>query len=195
MLLLGSLAAIGTASAADPLGLYFGAAYGQSHVSARFDQVVPGSAGELDSTDSASFQGMIGIRPIPFLGAEVTYTDFGQRSSFGSGAPVAGAPFVTSAQASQKGEAAFAMLYLPVPLIDVYVKAGLSRITTDMSATYQLDGGTYTAYRSRDDVGFAYGAGLQWKLGQWAVRGEYERFDAAGGHPSLLSIGMTYFLQ
>jgi opacity protein-like surface antigen len=48
--------------------------------------------------------------------------------------------------------------------------------------------------RSSSDVGFAYGAGLQWKLGQWAVRGEYERFDAAGANPSLLSIGMTYWI-
>ena len=34
--------------------------------------------------------------------------------------------------------------------------------------------------QSTGDVAFAYGAGLQWRLGQWAVRGEYERFGAAG---------------
>jgi len=194
-LALAPLAGIRTARADDPLGLYFGAAYGQSHVSAEFDRVVPGSGGEIDSSDSAAFQGMIGIRPISFLGAEITYVDLGQRGTFGSGGPAAGAPFVTSAQASQKGEAAYAMLYLPVPVIDVYAKAGLSRLTTDMSATYVLDGNSYSAYRSFDDVGFAYGAGIQWKLGQWAVRGEYERFDSAGANPSLLSIGMTYSLQ
>jgi hypothetical protein len=42
---------------------------------------------------------------------------------------------------------------------------------------------------------FAYGAGLQWTLGDWAVRGEYERFSAAGENPTLLSIGMTYWIQ
>jgi hypothetical protein len=36
---------------------------------------------------------------------------------------------------------------------------------------------------------------LQWKLGQWAVRGEYERFSAAGANPSLLSLSMTFWLQ
>jgi hypothetical protein len=30
-------------------------------------------------------------------------------------------------------------------------------------------------------------------LGNWAVRGEYERFDAAGANPALLSLGMTYW--
>ncbi|MDE2262196.1 MAG: outer membrane beta-barrel protein, partial [Gammaproteobacteria bacterium] len=90
---------------------------------------------------------------------------------------------------------AFAMLYLPVPIVDPYIKVGLSRITTDMSASYQINSSVNgTATRNFTDVGFAYGAGLQWKLGSWAVRGEYERFDAAGAHPSLFSIGMTYWL-
>jgi hypothetical protein len=157
---------------------------------------VPGTHGELESTDSAAFKGMLGIRPISFVGAEIAYVDLGNRSGFGSGGPVAGRPFVTSAQASQKGEAAFAMLCLPVPVIDAYIKGGLSRITTDMSVSYQINGSAgYTAYRSLTDVGVAYGAGLQWKLGSWAVRGEYERFDAAGANPSLLSIGMTYWIE
>lgn len=34
--------------------------------------------------------------------------------------------------------------------------------------------------QSTSDVAFAYGAGLQWRRGQRAVRGEYERFGAAG---------------
>jgi len=200
------------AQADDLLGLYVGAAYGQAHVRAQLnglDSVAGplGSLGGFDNTNSA-YQAMIGIRLLSFLGAEVTYMDLGGPSIRGSGVPVpavAGSA-VTAEQVSQKGEAAFAMLYLPVPVIDVYVKAGLSRITTDMSATVSLPGvGTCTvnnpncgaiyASRSTNDVGFAYGAGLQWKLGQWAVRGEYERFDAAGENPSLLSLGMTYWIQ
>jgi hypothetical protein len=178
-LTLGSLAGIGTARADDPLGLYVGGAYGQGHISAQLDGL------SFDSTNTA-FQAMVGIRPISFLGAEISYMDLGNRSIYlGPGA---------TGQASQKGEAAFAMLYLPVPVIDVYVKAGLSHITTDASFTYAVSGvGSSGPYSNSSDVGFAYGAGLQWKLGQWAVRGEYERFNAAGGNPSLLSIGMTYW--
>ena len=201
--------AMTTARAAGPLDLYIGAAYGQAHIRAQLNELatLPASLGGFDSTHSA-YQAMIGIRALSFLGAEVTYMDFGQQSVRGPGVPIAGLPgsSVTSEQVSQKGEAAFAMLYLPVPIIDVYAKAGFSRITTDMSATYVAAGvstcqilqpncAEASAGRSSTDTAFAYGAGLQWKLGPWAVRGEYERFDAAGANPSLLSIGMTYWLD
>lgn len=202
-----ALGAMKAAQADNLLGLYVGAAYGQAHIRAQLDNLPPdGSAlGEFEANHSA-YQGMIGIRALSFLGAEITYMDFGQ-SSFGipgvaggsSNAPVA-------EQASQKGEGAFALLYLPVPVIDIYAKAGISRITTDTRITYTVPGvatcalghpncADYSVARSATDTAFAYGAGLQWKLGRWAVRGEYERFDAAGANPSLLSIGMTFWLR
>jgi opacity protein-like surface antigen len=209
-LILCPLAATSPARADDLLGFYVGGAFGQSHVRAQLDGLNAPATGTLaslggfDGTESA-FQGMLGIRALSFLGAEVTYMDFGQHSIRGPGQPVPGlsGSAITAEQVSQKGEAAFAMFYLPVPVIDVYVKAGVSRITTDMRATANLAincaGGTITCNvingsRSSNDVGFAFGAGLQWKLGQWAVRGEYERFDAAGANPSLLTIGMTYWI-
>jgi opacity protein-like surface antigen len=191
-LMLGSLAAAGVAQATDPLGLYLGAAYGQAHI--RNQLGVLGSP-EFDATHSA-YQGMLGIRPLSFLGAEITYMDFGRQ--------LRRLPYAT-ADEGQKGEAAYALLYLPVPVIDVYVKAGLSRITTDGTVNYDLVGvgtctignpncGTFTATTHSTNIAFAYGAGLQWKLGDWAVRGEYERFSAAGANPTLLSIGMIYFI-
>ena len=208
-LILGSLGAV-TAAQADPLDFYLGAAFGQAHIRAQLNGLSGasgplGSLGDFDSTDSA-YQAMLGIRLISFLGAEVDYMDLGQHSVRGPGQPVPGVSgyYVSAEQVSQKGEAAFGMLYLPVPIIDVYVKAGVSRITTDMSATINSNVtcgvvgsncGTSYASHTSSDVGFAYGAGVQWKLGQWAVRGEYERFDAAGANPSLLSIGMTYWIQ
>lgn len=206
------LAAPGVAQADDPLSLYIGAAYGQAHIRAQLQGLGLNSnyaiLGAFDATHSA-YQAILGIKPISFLGAEITYMDFGQ-SSFGNPAftnvlPLPPTPYPTAVRASQKGEAAYALLYLPVPIIDVYLKAGLSRITTDTSATYALTGvGTceldypncanVSIRRSYTDTSFAYGAGLQWKLGDWAVRGEYERFSAAGANPSLFSIGMTYWL-
>lgn len=210
-LVLGSLGAVTVAQAA-PLDLYLGAGFGQAHIRAQLNGLSGpngpvGSLGDFDSTKSA-YQAMFGIRLLSFLGAEVDYIDLGQQSIRGPGQPVPGeaGANVLAEQVSQKGEAAFGMLYLPVPIIDVYVKAGVSRITTDMSATTNYPGvgtcqindpGCSLSYlsRSSSDVGFAYGAGVQWKLGQWAVRGEYERFDAAGANPSLLSIGMTFWIQ
>lgn len=204
-----SLAAAGAAQAANPLGLYIGAAYGQAHIRAQLGGLIPGSTGPLadfDATHSA-YQAMLGIRPISLVGAEITYMDFGQQSRRGLGEQVPGLPgvYATADQVSQKGEAAYALLYLPVPIIDVYLKAGISRMTSDMSVTYAIAGAGTCAIgqpncnvssvaRSSTDTGFAYGAGLQWKLGNWAVRGEYERLDAAGANPTLLSIGMIYWL-
>ena len=204
------------AQADDLLGLYVGAAFGQAHIRVQPGEVIPGSSGALGSLDMThtAFKAIVGIRPLPFLGAEVSYMDFGKVSGLNGQAVAAGAgnpPFITESEgASQKGESAFALLYLPVPIIDIYVKAGVSRITTDYNVTYLGSSpgvGTcaindpncattvFTAGRDSTDTGFAYGAGLQWKLGQWAVRGEYERFDAAGANPSLFSIGMTYWLD
>jgi opacity protein-like surface antigen len=210
-LVLGSFGAV-TAAQAGPLDLYLGAGFGQAHIRAQLNGLSGpngpvGSLGDFDSTKSA-YQAMLGVRILSFLGAEVDYVDLGQQSIRGPGQPVPGesGANVLGERVSQKGEAAFGMLYLPVPVIDVYIKAGISRITTDMSATISNPGvgtcalsdpscsASYLS-RSSSDVGFAYGAGVQWKLGQWAVRGEYERFDAAGANPSLLSIGMTYWIQ
>ncbi len=196
-LILGALAATGVAQAADPLGLYIGAAYGDAHLRARFADLDPGSPA-FDATHSA-YKAMLGVRPLSFLGAEIAYMDFGQQSR---GFPSASS---TEQQVSQRGEAAYALLYLPVPVVDVYVKAGLSRIRTDRHVVYDLPGvGTcmpgnpncnfFSAADNTTDTAFAYGAGLQWKLGSWAVRGEYERFSAAGANPTLFSIGMTYWV-
>lgn len=208
-----SLGAMKVAHADDLLGLYLGAAYGQAHIRAQLDNFPPDgiALGEFDATHSA-YQAMIGIRALHFLGAEITYMDLGQSSvrvpSFAgvaTGGQVPSSNIPITEQTSQKGEGAFALLYLPVPIVDVYVKAGISRITTDSSVAYTIPGaGTcaighpncavFSAARSATDTSFAYGAGLQWKLGQWAVRGEYEGFDAAGAHPGLFSIGMTYWI-
>jgi opacity protein-like surface antigen len=195
------------ARADDLLGLYLGASFGQAHIRAQQNEIVPQVGGSLDMTHSA-FKGMLGVRVLSFLGAEVAYMDLGTISGMGGQQVPAMAGSITAEQVSQKGEAAFALLYLPVPVIDVYLKAGLSRITTDSSATITPQPGIGTcpidrpacgamSHVSHDftDTSFAYGAGLQWKLGDWAVRGEYERFDAAGANPSLLSIGMTYWIE
>lgn len=210
-----SLGVTTVAQADDPLGLYIGAAYGQAHIRVHQGDAIPGSTSPLAGLDltHSAFKAIVGIRPLSFIGAEVSYMDFGQVFAMNGQVIELGTTTlatVNSERASQKGESAFALLYLPVPIIDVYAKAGLARITTHYDVTYTgfIPGvgtcpigkpncgvlGTATASRDTTDTAFAYGVGLQWKLGSWAIRGEYERFDAAGANPSLASIGMTYWL-
>jgi opacity protein-like surface antigen len=140
---------------------------------------------------------MAGVRPIPLLGAELAYVDFGHpHQALSTGV-------VGSADVRMKGSAAFGILYLPVPVVDIYLKGGLSRIQTSANVTgIQLglgacafgftDCGHITTHNSATDTHFAAGAGAQFKLGSWALRAEYQRFTAAGENPSLAIVGVTW---
>jgi opacity protein-like surface antigen len=176
--------ATGHADAEDLLGLYVGGAVGQSQVQANVPTV-----GDFKENHSA-FKVIAGIRPISLIGAEISYVDFGHPS---------GNINAVSSSVSQKGADLFAVLYLPVPVVDVFLKAGLARLQSTVNSV-NVGVGTCTTtdpncalFRlDRTDTSFAAGAGAQFKLGSWAVRGEYEHFDAAGANPSLVSVGFAW---
>ncbi len=177
----------GNAVADNLLGLYVGGAVGQSRVET-----------DLFNETHLGFKVMLGIRPIPLFGAELAYIDLGHPSG-----PVYPEPY---GDVSMKGGSAFGVLHLPVPVLDVFLKAGVSVLDTKQrgvppNITYSCP----PAYPrcplpvplrpfegDSTDTGFAAGAGAQYKIGAWAVRAEYERFNAAGGNPSLLSAGITW---
>ncbi len=196
------------ASAVDVLGLYAGGAVGQARVEAG-NLLDPGAAFGTTPTSGnfkrnhSAFKVMVGVRPISLVGAEVAYLDLGHPGGITGTIPIGGAVPI-STDVTMKGSAAFGVLYLPVPIVDVYVKAGIARLQTIENSTFTLSapygtcvigGGPHCQFSSRQDVtntGFAGGAGAQFKFGSLAVRGEYERFGAAGGHPSLFSLGLTW---
>jgi outer membrane protein with beta-barrel domain len=130
-----------------------------------------------------------GIRPISLLGVEIAYDNFGH--------PSQQIGFLAT-NVSMKGESAFGVLYLPVPILDVFFKAGLARIDSTATTNVVCPTGqpgialATPGPESRTNVGFAGGAGAQFKIGSLAVRGEYERFNAAGGNPSLWSVGVIW---
>jgi opacity protein-like surface antigen len=173
------------ALAGDLLGLYVGGAVGQSQVEANVPTV-----GEFKENHSA-FKVIAGIRPISLIGAELSYIDFGHPSGNINGVP---------SDVSEKGADAFAVLYLPVPVVDVFVKAGLARLQTTTNSALRIGiictitdiCGPVLFRLDRTNTSFAAGAGAQFKLGTWAVRAEYERFNAAGGNPTLVSLGVTW---
>jgi opacity protein-like surface antigen len=193
------------ASAADPLGLYVGGAVGHSTV--RADQVVfveryYGTAlnGPVSfSKSTTGWKVVAGLRPISLMGAEFAYIDFGNPTV--SHTP-RGAGLGYHADMRAKATAAFDVLYapIPVPLLDVYVKAGLARLQTTVNATALVGcfpplacavyGGEF--HRDRTETGFAYGAGVQVKVSALGIRAEYERISASGGDPDLLSLGIIW---
>lgn len=150
--------------------LYVGAGLGQSN--ADIDDI---EISNLDETDMA-WKIIGGVRFASVLGAELNYVNFGKASGDG-------------ADLEYKGLAAYGLFYvpLPLPILDLYAKAGVAKVDVDIDA----------ADFSTDDTQFAYGLGAQLKFGTWAIRGEYERFKVKDGDldisskPSLLSLSFT----
>jgi hypothetical protein len=185
----------GSAIAEDLFGLYVGGAIGQSRVvattSITYPAYTPIVAKENFDESHAAFQVMLGVRPISLLGAEIDYIDFGKPS---------GSLYEYPANASMSGFAAFGTLYLPVPIVDIYFKAGLARLESTVNGAAHVTPIACSALPvcpepfqfNRTNTSGAGGVGAQYKFGSWAVRAEYERFNAAGGNPSLLSAGMTW---
>jgi hypothetical protein len=171
------------AHAENLLGLYVGGAAGQSQVEA----TAPYDA-NFNENHSA-FKFMVGIRPISLVGFEIAYDDFGHPSRKNG---------FFATDVTMKGESAFGVLYLPVPIVDVFLKSGLARIDSTATTNIVCSPGqgcpeiASPEPERRTNVGFAGGAGAQFKIGSLAVRGEYERFNAAGGNPSLLSAGIIW---
>ncbi len=126
---------------------------------------IPGLRPARIDVGHSAYQITAGGRGLDLLGAEIDYFDLGSGPSsalFPTGAPT---ETLMNARIAQKGEAAFAMLYLPVPVIDVYLKAGVARITTHLSGTaivtcfpggdlpgIQPDAGERSFQHDRDDV-------------------------------------------
>ncbi len=180
----------GNAVAEDLLGLYVGGAIGQSRVEANSPHF---------NENHLGWKVMVGVRPISLFGAELAYIDLGDPTGQLGQQP--------NGDVSTKGGAAFGVLYLPVPVVDVFLKAGVSRLQNAIhspggynvcppdfpTCPGHIAGPITAPYRQdRSNTGFAAGAGAQYKIGSLAVRAEYERFNAAGGNPSLLSAGITW---
>ena len=186
----GGFGVVPVAMADDLIGVYAGAAEGQAQIAVG---VPAGVAAEVPDVGGfrashTAYTLLAGVRPVSFVGAEVAYMDFG-RASGGFGA--------ASGSVRLDAAAAYGMLYLPVPLIDVYVKAGVARFEGQLRGTATSCGvGSSCPSASfgvdRTETGGAAGVGLQLKLGSLGLRAEYQRFSVLGGTPSLTSFGALW---
>lgn len=191
---------------------YVGASLGHASLRARDSGLLGSNVSSLGGFDRNDFAYQLagGVRWSKLLGVEVDYFHLGSGSASPSLSLAPSLPpmilsttRITHAHVSQKGEAVFAMLYLPVPIVTVYVKVGLARLTTDLEASTvpppcppgALCPATLAVSGALDttETTIAAGAGVQWQYGDWAIRGEYERFTALGEHPGLESIGVAWW--
>ncbi len=165
-ILVAGLMLLGTqgAAAADH-GFYIGAGLGQSESGVR--------AGSFNFKDrDTGYKLIAGFRPLDIFAGELNYIDLGK--------PASG-----TQQAKTHAVGAFGLVFLPLPILDVYGKAGLVSWKTDASAP------TLSFNRSGSD--FAWGAGLQVHLGSLAARLEYEALNSSDlAKPTFLTLGATY---
>ena len=202
----------GQVAAANLLGLYVGGAFGRAQVEADNlpnPEPAPLTAHSIErfSENHLAYEAIVGVRPISLVGTEITYVDFGHASEALGTIPVGpavSAGFPLSGSVRMKGPAAFAVLYLPVPVIDFYFKAGLARLQTTAITTLTVPapyatcvtgGGARCQFSRESDVnntGIAAAAGAQFKVASLAVRAEYARFSAAGANPGLFSLGLVW---
>ena len=156
----------GIATAADN-GITIGAALGQS------EQALRESSINLKD-EALGFKAFVGVRPIDLLAVELNYIDFGSASNAGT-------------EADTRAAALFLIGYLPLPLplLDVYGKAGAAAWKVAARHRVASGGGLCSS--------FAWGAGAALRCGSFGVRLEYENFNDSGNRNlELLSLGVTY---
>ena len=189
-----------SARADNPLGAYVGVGVGQSKVGSNnyYDYGYYGGYHDHD----AAWKAIIGIRPLPIVGAEVEYIDFG--SGNGANGYYGNGYFYSNASSHPKAEVLYGLGYLPLPLpfLDVYGKLGVARLQSNIT-TYAYPSGycappystcsAPVAYRTdQTDTKFAYGAGVQAKWQDFAFRAEYERISSQFGDPAAYMVSATW---
>jgi opacity protein-like surface antigen len=191
-----AIAMLAPAWADNLLGLYVGGGVGESHVRNDLNPFANVSGFIENHT---GWKALIGVRPIPFLGAELEYADFGHPGVSGARTIIPG--IVYNEDVSQKAGSAFGLVYwpLPVPILDLYGKAGVSRLQTAVNASVTCVAPVATCvpnpvtyHQDSTNTRFAYGAGVQAKFLNLGVRAEYERINAPAGSPDLYSLIATW---
>jgi hypothetical protein len=185
--------AASTAALADNLaGLYVGAGVGYSTI--RSDDSAYGLPGYFNDHQTA-WKAIAGVRPISILGAEFEYIDFGQPGNHHGDRNYYGL------DSHPRASALFAVGYLPLPIpfFDVYGKAGVARLRTDVttlvpSCTTPANCATPPTYsrHNQTDNRFAYGVGVQSKVWGVSFRAEYERISSQFGDPDALTVSATW---
>ena len=163
----GLLLSILTSSAfAFDKGLYVGGSVGQADVS------VTSSSNNIDFKDSdTAYKLFLGVRPLNWLAVEAGYVDLGKPTS-------------AADSATTHGVSAFALGIWDKGPLDVFAKAGAINWNSKITSN-----GIKLA--SRDSTDLAYGAGIQFSVLAFKIRGEYERFQVGNG-TNMLSVGVVF---
>lgn len=151
-------------------GFYLGAGIAQAGVEAE-------EAGVEFDGDDTGFKVIAGFRPIEWLAVELNYVDLGTADDSVGGFNV---------EADTTGIDAFGVLFLPIPVVDIFFKAGVISWDQDVSVSG-------VGSISDDGTDFAYGAGVGLGFGNLGARLEYERFEIEDADTvDMISLGLTW---
>ena len=174
------------AFAENPIGFYLGGAVGDSDL--RSNTAPFGYPGYLQH--DTAWKVFAGVRPISLLGAEIAYMDFGHPNDY---------TYYGNQDTRATATALFGLAYLPLPLpiLDVYGKAGVAhlqyRAGSSFACGFSLPCGQAVGYQDQTDTRFAYGAGVQAKFSSLAVRAEYERISYGSYQdPDMYTVGVSW---
>jgi hypothetical protein len=158
-------------------GIYVGLA--SSDVSSDYD-VGAFSVGPVD--DERGFKAIVGFRPLDSFAIEANYADLGA-TRVPLGLVCVTTPCPAAASIDSQAVSVSAVGLFALPLVDLYARVGVSRWESEQRAF---------APQEREGTDPTYGAGAQVRVGSFALRMEYERFDFDDDSADLVSIGFTY---
>jgi hypothetical protein len=171
LLILATLAAPGAALAADN-GFYLGLASSDVSSDYALSSISPAGA-----DDDRGLKAIAGFRLLDSFALEANYVDMGETT----------VPITFPASTLSIDTQAFsvsAVGLIAMPLVDLYGRVGMARWDSEASLL--------GASNKESGTDPTYGAGAQFRVGSFALRLEYERFDFDDDSSDLVSIGFTY---
>lgn len=167
-----------TAMAADN-GVYLGLGAGKSDFNLQ---------GALDNTDKG-LKLIAGLRLLDSFGVELNYADHG-RATLPSGilcAALVGEFCPDTSRVTAKTLSAFAVGFLDFPVVDLFAKAGVSRMDGKLATP------TQPAFAHKDNgTDFAWGVGAQAHFASLGLRLEFEQFRLFGESLRGVSASFVY---
>ena len=108
---------------------------------------------------------------------EANYVDMGETR-----VPISFPPSTLSIESEAISVSAVGLI--PLPLVDLYGRLGVTR--------WESEASLFGASQKESGTDPTYGAGAQFRVGSFALRLEYERFDFDDDSSDLVSVGFTY---
>ncbi len=137
--------------------------------------------------EGKGFKAIVGARPLDRFAIEANYVDLGETSVplLVACPAIPGFPCPNEETFDARAVSVSVLGMLALPLVDLYARLGAARWETERQVRF----GSLQEGAGTDAT---YGLGLQARVGSFALRAEYERFDFGRDDADFLSVGFTY---